>query len=84
MMEMIAKETGAEMGGALYSDALSEPSGSAPPLHRHVPRQRAEARVCDAQELTALDEDCTSQAVPTNMPQMTDRRGSERRCRNCN
>ncbi len=30
MMEMIATETGAEMGGALYSDALSEPSGPAP------------------------------------------------------
>jgi zinc/manganese transport system substrate-binding protein len=30
MIEMIANETGAEPGGALYSDALSEPDGPAP------------------------------------------------------
>jgi zinc/manganese transport system substrate-binding protein len=28
-MQQIAKETGAKIGGTLYSDALSEPSGSA-------------------------------------------------------
>ncbi|MDO9127463.1 MAG: zinc ABC transporter substrate-binding protein, partial [Parvibaculum sp.] len=30
MMETIARETGAEMGGELYSDALSPPDGPAP------------------------------------------------------
>mgnify|MGYP001369595968 FL=1 len=30
MMETIARETGAEDGGTLYSDALSKPGGPAP------------------------------------------------------
>ncbi|MEQ8609450.1 MAG: metal ABC transporter substrate-binding protein, partial [Parvibaculum sp.] len=30
MMETIARETGAEEGGSLYSDALSAPDGPAP------------------------------------------------------
>jgi len=42
MMETISRETGAEMGGALYSDALSGPDGDAPTyvaMFRHnVPR----------------------------------------------
>ena len=29
LMEQIARETGAAIGGTLYSDALSEPSGPA-------------------------------------------------------
>ncbi len=29
-MQTISKETGAEMGGELYSDALSKPDGPAP------------------------------------------------------
>jgi zinc/manganese transport system substrate-binding protein len=30
LMQRIAEETGAKIGGKLYSDALSEPSGPAP------------------------------------------------------
>ena len=30
MLEQIAKESGAKIGGTLYSDALSGPDGSAP------------------------------------------------------
>jgi zinc/manganese transport system substrate-binding protein len=46
LMQQIARETGAAIGGKLYSDALSEPNGSAGTyvdMMRHNARQFATA-----------------------------------------
>ena len=39
LLDQIARETGAKIGGTLYTDALSAPDGPAPDLSRHVPPQ---------------------------------------------
>ncbi len=39
LLDQIARETGAKIGGELYTDALSAPDGPAPHLSRHVPPQ---------------------------------------------
>jgi zinc/manganese transport system substrate-binding protein len=45
-MQQIARETGAKVGGTLYSDALSEPGGAAPTyidMMRHNIRELSKA-----------------------------------------
>ena len=39
LLDQIARETGAKIGGTLYTDALSPPDGPAADLSRHVPPQ---------------------------------------------
>ena len=43
LMQQIAKETGAKIGGTLYSDALSDAGRSGGDLHRHDAQQRPRA-----------------------------------------
>ena len=51
MIDMIAKETGTEVGGALYSDALSPADGPAPHYADMLPEQCRQARRRHAQKL---------------------------------
>ena len=44
LMQRIASETGASIGGTLYSDALTDAKGAAADLHRHDAPQCAAAR----------------------------------------
>ena len=43
LLDQIARETGAKIGGTLYTDALSPPDGPAADLSRHVPQQCRDA-----------------------------------------
>ena len=44
LLERIADETGAKIGGTLYSDALTDEKGDGPHLHRHDEAQYKDAQ----------------------------------------